>query len=99
MDSFKTVDLFGMSQVGLGRYGILYNIPKSLNRYRIKNIDIKEFHIVTVSKVSVYRNFGMDNIYIGNFGVPRYKKIHIVMESKTYDTVLYCTKNFGIPKI
>ena len=26
-----------------------------LYRYRIKNIDMKEFHIVTVTKVSMYR--------------------------------------------
>ena len=54
-------------------------------RYRIENININEFHIIAVSKVSVYRisvyrNFGMDNNYtvivskfryiVPNFGIP-----------------------------
>ena len=33
---------------------IWYIVPKILYRYRIENIDTKEFHIVTVSKDSVW---------------------------------------------
>ena len=41
------------SNLGVGRYDISYR--KRCIVFRIENIDMKEFHIVIVSKVSKYR--------------------------------------------
>ena len=40
--------------------------------YRIENIDMKEFHIVIVSKVSIYRTFDIKKFHIVIVSIFRY---------------------------
>ena len=63
-------NLLPCARLGVGRYDISYR--KRCIVYRIENIDMKEFHIVIVSKVSIYRTFDIKKFHIVIVSIFRY---------------------------